>query len=131
MTDDTQQQIIKDLLTNAIPVNPSPSGHHYVTHSEFQATVEAIESKIENSSLKTMQWVLAGCLAILVSGGSGYVSLVNKLDRLEQSLPVLAEISDARTPWIQRQEQRDTMQDEALKKLDKQYQPFPYQPPPR
>jgi hypothetical protein len=121
--------IVRDLLQHAIPVN-SAAGQSFVTRDEFVATVKTIESKIENSSLRTKQWVLAGCVAILVSGGSGYVSLVSKLDRLTQALPAITERQNTRWPWVQQQQQRDLMQDEVLKKLDRNYQPLPYQAPP-
>lgn len=128
MAENEGAEIVRDLLQHAIPVN-STAG--FVTRDEFVATVRTIEQKIENAALKQKQWVLTGCLAILISFGGGYVSLVSKLDRLSQALPDIAQKSDARGPWIQRQEQRDTMQDEVLKKLDKDYQPLPYQPPPQ
>lgn len=129
MPDTEGADIMRDLLQGAIPVNPHPS--QFVTHAEFAATVSSLESKIENSSLKTKQWVLAGCVAILLSGGSGYVSLVSKLDRLSQALPTITERQNTRWPWVQQMQQRELMQDESLKKLDKDYQPLPYQAPPQ
>lgn len=121
-------EILRDLIQHAIPVNAQGG---FVTREEFVATVKTIESKIENASLRQKQWVLSGCLAILLSFGGGYMSLVSKLDRLAQALPPLIQKSDARAPWIQRQEERDSMQDEVLRKLDKSYQPLPYQVPPQ
>lgn len=125
------EEIVRDLLHAAIPLNPTTSHGQYVTREEFIATVQTIESKIENASLRTKQWVLAGCVAILVSGGGGYISLVNRLDRLTEALPVIAERQNNRWPWVQQQQQRDIMQDEVLKKLDRNYVPMPYDPPPQ
>lgn len=125
-----KDEIVRELLHQAIPLNPSP-GSPYVTHAEFQATVKIIESKIENASLKTKQWVLVGVLSILISFGGGYVSLMNKLDRLSQALPLIAEKQNTRWPWVQGQQQRDIMQDEVLKKLDPRYDPLPYEPAPQ
>lgn len=126
-----EAEIVRDLLTHAIPLNPSVSQGNFVTREEFVATVKTIESKIEIAALRQKQWVLTGCLAILISFGGGYVSLVSKLDRLTQALPILTQRQESQVPWLQRQEQRDTLQDEVLKRLDKNYQPMPYQPPPQ
>lgn len=123
-------EILRDLLANAIPVNPTTQGQ-FVSREEFMATVKTIEQKIENAALKTKAWVLSGCVAILISFGSGYISLNNKLNRLTEALPQIATIQSGRAPWIQRQEQRDAMQDDVLKKLDKNYQPLPYEPAPQ
>jgi hypothetical protein len=101
-----------------------------ITRDEFVATVRTIESKIENASLRQKQWVLTGCLAILISFGGGYISLVSKIDRLTDALPLITQKQTDGEPWMQRQDQRDLMQDEVLKKLDKNYQPLPYQAPP-
>lgn len=130
MSEHESSEIVRDLLQHAIPVNPT-SGAHYVTRDEFMATVKTIESKIENASLKQKQWVLSGCLAILLAFGGGYISIVSKLDNLSEAMPVVAERQNSRWPWVQRQEQRDIMQDEILKKLDRTYQPLPYEPPPQ
>lgn len=127
--DGERSQIISDLLQGAIPVNAQPN--QFVTHAEFAAVVGALETKIENSGLKTKQWVLGGCVAILIAGGSGYASLVSKIDRLTQALPVITERQNTRWPWVQQMQQRELMQDESLKKLDKDYQPLPYQAPPQ
>ncbi len=126
---DEGSQIVKDLLAGAIPVNPV-GGNHYVTRDEFIATVTAIESKIETASAKTKLWFLGGCLSLLFAGGSGFVSVSNKLDRLSQSMPSVVERQNTRWPWVVQQQQRDLMQDETLKKLDKNYQPLPWQAPP-
>lgn len=124
MTDDSERkEIIHDLLSGAIPVNPQSQGG-YVSREEFMATVRTIESKIENASLRQKQWVLTGCIAILVSFGGGYISLVNKLDRLTEALPGILQKQTSIDPWIARQQQHDFMQDEALKRLDKNYQPI-------
>jgi hypothetical protein len=125
-----QLSILGPLLDRAIPLAPTGGGT-YVTREEFDAALNMIESKIENSSLRQRNWVLAGCIAVMLAFGGGYISLMSKLDRLTDALPTLAAKTDARGPWIQRQERRDTMQDEALRKLDREYQPLPYQEPPQ
>lgn len=127
---DERAEITRELLQGAIPLNPA-NPPHYVTREEFFATVTAIEAKIEVASSRQKIWVLSGCVAILISFGGGYVSLVSKIDRLTDALPAIAAKQDARAPWIQRQEQRDAMQDQALQKLDPKYQPLPYQEPPQ
>lgn len=125
---DEGKEIIRELVASSAS---APPPGHFVTREEFIATIATIESKIENAVLKQKQWVLTGVISILLGGGAGYVSLVSKLDRLTETLPVIAKVQEDRTPWIQRQEQRDALQDEVLKKLDRTYQPLPYAPPPQ
>lgn len=130
MPDREGAEILSDLVRGAIPLNPAPSGQ-YVTHEEFVATIRTVEQKIENASLRTKQWVMGGVLAVILSFGGGYMSLVNKLDRLTEALPTITQRQNTRWPWVQQLQQRELMQDEALKKLDKSYQPLPYEAPPQ
>lgn len=125
----TSGEILGDLLKGAIPVNPTHA--EYVTRGEFTAKVETLESKITSEALRTKLWVALGCLSIIIAGIGGYVSLVSKLDRLNEALPIITERQNNRWPWVQQLQQRELMQDEALKKLDKTYQPLPYQAPPQ
>lgn len=129
MPDKESAEIVGELLRGAIPVNPV--GGHFVTREEFVATINNIETKIEREGLRTKLWVALGCVGIIVANIGGYVSLVSKLDSLAGSLPQLVKVQEGRAPWIQRQEQRDSLQDEALRKLDRDYQPLPYEPPPQ
>lgn len=124
-----QLAMLGSLLDRAIPL--APVSGNYITREEFETALETIESKIENSNLRSRNWVLLGCLIVITTFGGGYVSLVSKIDRLNEQLPVLAQIQEQRAPWIQRQERRDQMQDEALRELDKSYQPLPYSEPPQ
>ncbi len=131
MADDKERAaIIHDLLSGAIPVNPT-NPQFYVTRDEFLATISTIESKIENSALKQRLWVLTGCVAILIGGGAGYASIISRIDQLTIALPELTHHQEAVAPWIQHQEQRGTLQDAELKKLDPSYEPMPYREEPQ
>lgn len=130
MADRESVEILGDLLKGAIPVNPAPGGK-FATHEELDATIHALEAKIELAAARQKNWVLGGVIATIMVFGGGYVSLVSKLDRLTETLPVISKIQQDRGPWIQRQEQHDTMQDQALQKLDNSYQPLPYEVPPQ
>ena len=61
----------------------------YVTQSQLAAALGHIETKISNSELRQRNWVLAGCLAIIITFGGGYMSLVSKIDRLTDAMPQL------------------------------------------
>lgn len=130
MLDPDQREIVSDLLRGAVPVNPvSPTA--YITREEFESKVSTIEAKIENEALKTKLWVMAGVLAIITSFGGGYVSLVSRIDRITEALPEITKVQDGRREWIQRQDLRDSHQDEALRKLDRSYQGIPFEPSPQ
>jgi hypothetical protein len=123
---DERQQRLADNLHRAWPIVGE-----YVTHAEFAAKMGEVETKIDNASLRQRNWVLGGCLGIILAFGSGYISLVSKLDRLTDALPILAATQEHRGPWIQRQEQRDDRQDQALHKLAPDYSGLPYVEPPK
>ncbi len=130
MSEVDQRELVSDLLRGAIPVNPSPTSR-YVTSEEFAATVALLDAKIENSSLKMRNWILGGVLAIIVALAGSYISLIAQIDRITQALPGIVEVQDGRREWIQKQDQRDSQQDAALRKLDPNYQSLPYEASPR
>ena len=103
----------------------------YVTQSQLNAALHHVETKISNSELRQRNWVLAGCLAIIITFGSGYMSLVSKLDRLSETMPVISEILDGRHSWILRKDVRDDGQDGAIKLVVPNYKPLPYAEPPK
>jgi hypothetical protein len=119
---DDQKQIARNLMGE---------GFGFVTHEELNEKISHLETKIEREGLRTKLWVVMGCLSLFLGGGGAYVSLVNKLDRLSEALPPIAAKQDARAPWIQRQDQRDNLQDQTLRKLDNSYEPMPYEAPPQ
>ena len=108
-----------------------PLGGDYVTRPELAMIVEAIETKITLSESRQRNWVLGGCLAIIVAYGGGYVSLVSKLDRLNEAMPVVNSVLDGRRSWMLRKDQRDSEQDRALESIAPTYIPQPYVEPPR
>ena len=123
--DKEQLDIIHDLIRDAIPVSPQPD-RSFVSREEFTTTISLIEEKIENSNLRNRNWVLGGCVAILIAGVAGWGSLVSRLDGLGKSMPALEVKMEERAAWMQRVEQRNVLQDEALRKLDPNYHPLPY-----
>jgi hypothetical protein len=127
---DERQKNLADNLHRAWPIDGQ-----YVTRAELADELERMESrveiKIDNSSLRQRNWVLGGCLGTILAFGSGYISLVSKLDRLTDALPTITAVQEHRGPWIQRQEQRDDRQDQALHKLAPDYSGLPYVEPPK
>ena len=108
-----------------------PLGGGYVTQNQLTSMVSSIETKIQNSELRQRNWVLAGCIAIILTFGGGYMSLVAKLDNLSQSMPAMEVSMEGRRGWMMRKDQQDSRRDESLLKLDKTYQPMPYQETPK
>ena len=103
----------------------------YVTQSQLAAALGHIETKISNSELRQRNWVLAGCLAIIITFGGGYMSLVSKLDRLTEAMPQIVTTLDGRKSWILRKDVRDDKQDGAIKIAVPSYNPPPYMEPPK
>ncbi len=103
----------------------------YVTRIELADAMRLVETKITNSELRQRNWVLGGCLAIIITFGGGYMSLVAKLDNLNQAMPVVNNVLDGRRSWMLRKDQMDAQQDGALKAVAPGYQPLPYAEPPK
>ena len=118
---DERQRELAENLHRAWPI-----GGEYVTHAELTSELEKIELKIENSVQRQRNWLLGGCMAIILSFGGGYVSLVSKLDRISDELPNLERIQEGRRGWIARKDVLDEHQDRAIQKADPGYQPMPY-----
>ena len=108
-----------------------PLGGDYVTRPELAVIVDVFETKITLSESRQRNWVLGGCLAVIVTFGGGYVSMATKLDRLNEAMPVINQILDGRNRWMQHDNRRDNRQDEKLKALDPAYEPIPYMETPR
>lgn len=128
--DDTDAGSVSSLLRAAIP-GPTESTAEFVTRLELQLALQHIETKIANSELKMRNWVLAGCLGIILAFGGGYFSLVAKIDRLTEAMPVVDKILDGRRSWMLRKDQTDQVQDRALERAVPEYQAPPYVEPPR
>ena len=111
-------------LSDALQRAYSSSGD-YVTQSQLAAALGHMETKISNSELRQRNWVLAGCLAIIVAFGGGYMSLVSKLDRLTEALPQVVQTQEGRRVWMLHKDRRDSEQDQALKSISPQYVPEP------
>ena len=107
------------------------AGGDYVTQSQLNAALHHVETKIVNSELRQRNWVLAGCIAIIITFGGGYVSLVSKIDRLTEMMPVITQILEERRLWISHTDKRDDGQDGAIKSVVPSYQPPPYVEPPK
>lgn len=112
-------------LAEALQHAYSSSGD-YVTQSQLAAALGHMETKINNSELRQRNWVLIGCLAIIVTFGGGYMSLVSKLDRLTETMPTIVETLDGRKIWMMHKDKRDSDQDQVLHKVAPGYVPEPY-----
>lgn len=113
------------------PAPPPVPMHDFVTRAEFQMELKHLETKIENVTLKIKNWVLVGVGSIILAFGGGYVSVISKLDRMAETLPSVSETATRNRTMIQHQEQRDRVQDDALRRLDRQYEPPSYDVPAR
>ena len=128
MTENMQENraALADTLRRAY----SDSGD-YVTQSQLAAALHHVETKISNSELRQRNWVLAGCLAIIITFGGGYMSLVSKLDRLTEAMPQIITTLDGRRSWMLHKDQRDSEQDGAIHSVAPKYVPGPYVEPPK
>lgn len=129
--DDEERRIIGDLVRGSMPFGHEP----YVTHEQMGRALQDLEKRIEvrleNAMLRTRNWVLGGVLATALLFGGGFITLVNKIDRMSELLPKIAAIQESRGDWMQTQGQRDAVQDRALQKLDEDYEPVPFETVPR
>ena len=101
-----------------------PVERSHVSREELMSKLQTLELKIRSSELAQRGWILTGCLAIVVTFGSGYVSLISKIDMITQTLPVLVAVQDGRRGWIVRKDRQDAHQDSSLQKVDKDYHPI-------
>ena len=110
---------------------------NYITQTQLNMLEERLDSKLHQTEITMMQrlkaseaaqknWVLTGCLAILLTSSAGYISIVVKLDRLTEALPDMQETLDHRRTWMERKDQRDDRQDQELVKAHPDYVPMPY-----
>lgn len=122
-------------LNKAFP----PEHQNFVTHAELKMSLDQMERlnsekfrtlenhlglKIQRSELVQRNWILSGVIATLLATGVGYVSLVTKLDRLEQGLPRLQAALDKQNSWTSQHDYINDLQDDELKKLSPNYQPL-------
>lgn len=137
MSIDDDRESMGKLLAGAFPPDKG-----YVTRAEFVTALENIEERmvsseaqmmlrLKNSEVTQRNWILSGCLAIIVAFGSGYISIVTRLDQLSNTLPGIQLVLEDRRIWAERQDQRDNIQDTKLKQLDKTYEPLPYRESPK
>lgn len=130
---------VRDLLHSTFPL---PSEVDFVTRAEFTSMVKNVEDKIatshellqlqiKGSELSQRNWVLMGCLAMMVTGGGGFLTVVTKLDRLNEALPEIQQTLDSRKTWIVRQGRRDDEQDRSLESLDPKFQAMPFSEQPK
>lgn len=136
MSNEDDKASVSAILRQAFPVREGPVTHDDLAqmqvsfNEKLQALGEILRLKIKNSEAAQRNWILTGCIAIMVAFGGGYVSIVSKLDRLNAVLPTMQITLETRRLWMQRQEQRDNLQDQALKQLDNSYAAMPYVEPP-
>lgn len=109
----------------------------YVTQAQFTMLEESLDKKLKTSKeammlhlltseAKQKNWILTGCLAIVLSSTAGYVSIVIKIDRLSMSLPKIEGTLDTRRGWMEQKDRQDDRQDQALAKAAPGYVPLPY-----
>jgi len=128
-----QQQIMSDLLRDAIPISPSTSRGDYVTRSEMSNALQQLETRLdirlENSMLKIRNWVITGMLAGGILFGGGFITTIIKIDRVAESMPVITQQLERRRVWSEEKNAHDYKQDRVIGKLDPQYEPEPMKMP--
>src|SRR5690349_18763628 len=71
----------------------SPS--QFMTRQEVKDALDHMsnlfDSKLTNIELKQRNWVLGGCIAIVLALGGNWVSMTNKLDRVATSVEMIKE----------------------------------------
>lgn len=127
---DVDSESVAELLREAFP-SPAETASDFVTRLEFQMALMHFETKIANSELRMRNWVLVGCLGIIIAFGGGYFSLVAKIERLTESMPIVNQVLDGRRSWMLQKDQTDRQQDQAIERAVPDYKPPPYVEPPR
>lgn len=120
-----------EALRSAYPPPLQPTDlNNYVTRIELSSTVKTLETKIEVVELKQRNWVLGGCVALLLAFGGGWVTLFAKVDGLGATSARTLDLMDKRAIFMERQEEANRRQDQALQRIDGNYQGLPYREPP-
>lgn len=114
---------------------PLPDDHDaFITRAEFIRELghfeKSFDTRMQLEVTKIQKWIFGGILAfILTVGGGGvaaYVSIITKLERIGE-IATSAERAnsrlDERRRWTVSQEQRDTAQDEELRRISPNYKP--------
>ena len=111
--------------------------HSYVTLEDLNSRMETIDQKfinadvkLDSSANKLKIWILVAFITVISSVVGTYISMVEKLDRLNEALPAITRTLEARRPWFPREELRNDRQDRSLQNIDPKYQPMPYREPP-
>lgn len=124
---------LQKLLQQAFP-DPSDAG--FVTRGELKDLMEIVEKRtadklfatelqlrleIKNSEMSQKNWILSGVIAMMISGGAGYMALRMQLDRLETSLPRVESTLLEQIGWMKSQERRDDHQDQGIRQANPKY----------
>ena len=120
----------KAILPAAFPPPPPVDMSNYVTRMELSSVVANIESKIEVAELKQRNWVLGGCVAILIAFGGGWITLFSKVDALATQSTETLDRLEKRAAWMERADETNRRQDASLRRVDQTYEPLPYKEPP-
>ena len=100
---------------------PLPDNSLFVTRDELDRRIDHVETKIEVGQLKVRNWIMAGALAILLTYGGGFVTLLVKLDQVATTPEVLA----GRGRWMADVEMHEALQDREIQRHLPGYTPPP------
>lgn len=125
------------IIEQAVKATHELDGHtrDYVTRAEFRSDMkhleERLEVKLENSMLKTRNWVLGGIIASSIMFGGGFLSLMSRFDRTADAVMSMQKALETRRDWIDESDERDRHQDDAIQQVKPDYQPIPFEVRPR
>lgn len=132
---DTAQ--VRAIIEQAIKATHELEGNtrEFITRAEFSRDMEKLEQRLEirleNSMLKTRNWVLSGIIASSVMFGVGFISLISRFDRTAEAVLAMQRSLETRRDWIDESNESRRRQDEALKAISPKYEPLPFEVNPR
>ena len=102
----------------------------FVTRAEFQRDMERLEQRLEvrleNSMLRTRNWVLGGIIASGLIFGGGFITMMSKFDRVSDAVMRMQNSLDQRRVWVSESDERDRRQDDAIREVVPTYTPAPF-----
>lgn len=124
---------VRAIIEQSVKAVHELDGHKrdYVTRNEFGSELEKLEKRLdlrlENSMLKTRNWVLSGIVASSVMFGVGFISLISRFDRTAEAVITMQKSLETRRDWTDESNERDRRQDAALQEIKPDYEPQPFE----
>lgn len=128
---------VRAIIEQAVKATHELEGGHaeFVTRAEFKSELASLETRLdlrlENSMLKTRNWVLGGIIASSVMFGGGFLALITQFNRTADAVISMQDALETRRDWIDESDARDRHQDDALREVNPDYVPQPFEVRPR